>query len=362
MATKFTPVGLTTPLGVGQYPALVNPDSSGNLTVPSEQYILNGAGLYVPAYSPATATLQNAAAAAGPGTALNVRGYGLAVVQLTGTWVGTVSFQATADGTNWWAIQGRSVQDGSIVTSATANGAWRFDVTGLTQIRANITAYTSGNVTANGYAQVQPDTAKSMALTGPGGSSGSPLFVEATGSNAAIGNIIIQSGLSSVQASVKGTDGDGQTINHALEVMSGRFGFNGTSWDRTYNNTQGTLLASAARTSAAFAPNQTNYNARGVVVFLSVTAASGTGGLSIHIVLVDPVSGNSVYTAPNPTAVVATGLYAYMLYPSASGTANTGGASVVQWVSSALTRTWTAWVGAGDTSSYTYSLGYALIL
>jgi hypothetical protein len=63
--------------------------------------------------------------------------------------------------------------------------------------------------------------------------------------------------------------------------------FNGINWDRERNNTQGTLLASAARTATATSPNQTNYNAKGVQLTIDVTAVSGTGGLILVLQGID---------------------------------------------------------------------------
>lgn len=79
---------------------------------------------------------------------------GGAAVQLTGTWVGTVTFQATIDGTNWVSILATDIATGSTATTATANSIYKFDVVGLRSVRANCTAYTSGTIVAtiNGLA------------------------------------------------------------------------------------------------------------------------------------------------------------------------------------------------------------------
>lgn len=131
--------------------------------------------------------------------------------------------------------------------------------------------------------------------------------------------------------------------------------YNGATYDIQRNNVQGTLLASAARTSTTVTANQTNYNARGVAVSLNVTVASGTGGLQVRIFAMDPVSGAAIYIMALPTAVIATGSTLYTVYPGISNSNSFG-------INYALTRMWGVSVIHGDASSYTYSLGYSYIV
>lgn len=69
------------------------------------------------------------------------------VVQITGTFVGTLSFEATLDGTNWAGLTGVSVgaasQD-SLSGTATAAGMWKGNVAGYAKFRVRMSAYTSG--------------------------------------------------------------------------------------------------------------------------------------------------------------------------------------------------------------------------
>lgn len=71
-------------------------------------------------------------------------------VDLRGTFVGTITFQGTIDGTNWFPILALPVSSGvntAAVSTATAPGAWVGPATGLHRVRAILTAYTSGTVT-----------------------------------------------------------------------------------------------------------------------------------------------------------------------------------------------------------------------
>lgn len=94
-------------------------------------------------------TLQNAAAATGVGVAVDMKGQSRLTVHVTGTFVGTVSFEGTIDDANWFAVGLKTAADGAAVTSATAAGAFKLPADGpeLSQFRANVTAYTSGAIT-----------------------------------------------------------------------------------------------------------------------------------------------------------------------------------------------------------------------
>lgn len=98
----------------------------------------------------ATTTLQNAATATGNGTTLDVKGYGAAILQVTGTFSATITFEATLDGTNWVAVEATSLNDGSKSTTATSTGLFVVPTPGVETLRARISAYTSGSVTVVG--------------------------------------------------------------------------------------------------------------------------------------------------------------------------------------------------------------------
>lgn len=121
------------------------------------------------------------------------------------------------------------------------------------------------------------------------------------------------------------------------------------------------LLASATRSSNTSTSDKRNNNAWGGILILNVTAASGTGGLTV--VWETPVPGtDSTYAQLNadPTAITATGQFIYELSPGASGAGGTN-EDVEQRVSGVLPQDWRATVKHGDGSNYTYSLsGYIL--
>ncbi|MBI3948031.1 MAG: hypothetical protein HY321_19095 [Armatimonadetes bacterium] len=139
--------------------------------------------------------------------------------------------------------------------------------------------------------------------------------------------------------------------------------YNGTTWDRWRGNTDLTLLASAARTATSLAPNQLNYNGRGLYVVLNVTATSGTGGLTLRVWGMDPVTGFVIAMLSATAAVTATGRYIYLVYPGAiSPGAGGGSPGVTQLSAIPLPRRWFVEVTHVDGSSYTYSVGASLVM
>lgn len=142
-------------------------------------------------------------------------------------------------------------------------------------------------------------------------------------------------------------DGD---ANEAMQrVAAVQRAYNGATFDLWRNNAEFTILPSAARTVQTNSADLINHNARGAIVFLNVTNASGTGGLQIRWQFKDPLSGNYDYFNSAPTAIIATGLRSYILYPTAIAVGT-------QAVNCMLPRTWRIQVQVGDASSYTYSL------
>jgi hypothetical protein len=85
---------------------------------------------------------------AGSAVTMDVTGFGAAAVQLSGTFVGTVTWEGTVDGTNWVgipAVPATTVAALRVLTS-TAAGVWQFNTSGYAKIRARCSAYTSGTV------------------------------------------------------------------------------------------------------------------------------------------------------------------------------------------------------------------------
>jgi len=96
-------------------------------------------------------TMQSAAAATGSGTAVNVQGYATMCIQLSGTMTSlVVTFEATVDNTNWIAVQAANANTGALSTTATAAGLYVMPCAGFSQMRARVSTWVSGAVTAVG--------------------------------------------------------------------------------------------------------------------------------------------------------------------------------------------------------------------
>lgn len=96
--------------------------------------------------------MQSAAAATGNGQDLDTSNLGGASIQLSGTFTATVTFEGTTDGSNWVAVLATNRTSGSAATTATGAGIFFIAAQGLVKVRARVSAYTDGEVTAVGIA------------------------------------------------------------------------------------------------------------------------------------------------------------------------------------------------------------------
>lgn len=96
-----------------------------------------------------TVTLQNAAAATGNGTAIDVASYTSVALSVTISATATVTFEGTVDGTTWASRACVSIgsTSGTGVTTATATGTYQCSVAGLSQFRARVSSFGSGTIT-----------------------------------------------------------------------------------------------------------------------------------------------------------------------------------------------------------------------
>jgi hypothetical protein len=144
---------------------------------------------------------------------------------------------------------------------------------------------------------------------------------------------------------------DAIAIYRGLGVVNEPLLFNETTYDRERGNTELSLLASAARTTATQSADQTNFNARGLHVIIDCTAWAGNFTPSIQGK--DPVSGN-YYDILVGNAITAIGTTVLKIYPGI-GAIPYGSASDI------LPRTWRVSIAVAGASSNTYSVGAALV-
>ena len=63
-----------------------------------------------------------------------------AMVQVTGTWVGTLVFEGSVDGANFYTLPGQVPSSGALITSTTAVGVWAIDIAGSAVFRVRCSA------------------------------------------------------------------------------------------------------------------------------------------------------------------------------------------------------------------------------
>jgi len=123
-----------------------------------------------------------------------------------------------------------------------------------------------------------------------------------------------------------------------------------------YENTDNiTLIAPASYgVGTTVSTTQVNTNARGVVVYLNITAI-GTGTVLLHIQASDPVTGLTNDLFFDAAAIAANGFYIFVLYPGVSGGAPHASASMP------LPRQWRV-TAVVATAAVTFGVSASLIL
>ena len=274
----------------------------------------------------------------------------------SGTWIVGVSGTVAVSQSGGWSVS----QTGTWTVQAQQSGSWSVSVSGTVTVDTELT-------TADLDTGVGTDTRAVVGLVYA--SSGGATLVSA---NAPLPVTAMQSGSWSVSqtgawsVSVTGdvdTElpaaaalADGASNPTTPLVGSCQMRWNGATWDREQATQEGTLLASAARTSDTTSADQTNYTARGVMVYVRVSA--GTPNLSVYIQLEDPISGLYANANATPTAITATGLYCYELSPGGT----VAGQQVYQRTGGHLPRTWRIYVVHNNANSITYSVAYCYLV
>lgn len=100
-------------------------------------------------------------------TVTGIDGLATAGIAVSGTWVGTVSFEGSEDGITYHALLAQNRISNLLATTTTANGYWVLNVSGLKSYRAKMTVYTSGAATIALQTTVGPGLARTLTtLTG----------------------------------------------------------------------------------------------------------------------------------------------------------------------------------------------------
>jgi len=82
---------------------------------------------------------------------IDIAGNGTLGIQITGTFVGTITFQSSVDNSTYVSLRAISVADttSTLITSTTTTGIFSANVAGMSSARVVFTAYTSGTATVS---------------------------------------------------------------------------------------------------------------------------------------------------------------------------------------------------------------------
>lgn len=281
------------------------------IPVPVIAVDLNGNGIVLttsgalPVQSQAAAnvsgTLQSAATATGNGTPLNVLGMATLVATVTGITTATITWEATEDNANWASVNAILSGTSTIGPTATANGDYVLSCAGFQQVRARISAYTSGTITVTAHAvpsQNEPRVVNAILQAG----------------SAVIGSTTIQA--------TSGTALQADQTNTILKTSL--YGKNAAAADTGLTADSGGPLRvslqgnqTAVTGSAAVAANNTNSAAlpavsakTNYVTGFSVTTQGGTGAAAGAVTLTGVITGTMTFeggaAANNPVQMYVT--------------------------------------------------------
>ena len=144
--------------------------------------------------------------------------------------------------------------------------------------------------------------------------------------------------------------------------------FNGSTWDRPYNNNNVTIGTTGAQTASFNMATQTNFNARGAYISTIVGTVTGTSPTLAAQFQVSYDAGTTWFNlGPASTNLTATGSILFIVYPTnisqAAGVtpANlTSNATQTVSINAPLPRTWRiAYTIGGTTPSFTFTNTYA---
>jgi hypothetical protein len=115
---------------------------AGNLKVSLQESNASQA-VTVPDIYPAAGSL----GALGATAAVTVAGMSQAACLVTGTWVGTIVLEGSIDGTTWNTVWGFATSNDSVSNQVTVNDTVKVTAAGYQQLRARMSAFTSGTAT-----------------------------------------------------------------------------------------------------------------------------------------------------------------------------------------------------------------------
>lgn len=239
-------------------------------------------------------TLQDAATATGNGVQQAINNYGAVSLQITGTFVGTVTWEISNDGSNWVGVPALNKTTEVAALTATAPGIYEIALGGVTFIRARISAYTSGTITVTGRswpiaAPSQPSLASPLPT---GAATSAKQDTQITAEQAILAKIIAapateakqDTGNTSLATLVAQTD--------SLEALLGGTGSlkdNGAAWTSVFG-VSGAAVVSADMTAAAAVTDAPTSGQK--IVLTDIVISSDT---AMNVLIEEETSGTDLF-------------------------------------------------------------------
>lgn len=228
--------------------------------------------------------------------ATDVSGYKWASLHVTGTYSGTLTFQASNDNVNWSVVTGR--RSDTLMTSSTTTGTnqiWSIPLAAR-YLRVQMTSYSSG--TATGTLELYTQSpAYNFGTTDSSGNQTSNVTNFGAGT---FGN----------------SDANSAGIFSAL-VFNYNLRYNNTTWDRERGNITGAVQAVGA--TGTTTNTLITYNAQRLAVVINISAFT-SGSLTVAINGV--TSSGYTYPLLSSTALAATGVTPLRIGPALAPSAN----------------------------------------
>lgn len=213
-----------------------------------------------------------------------------ATVQITGTWTGTVIFEGSADGTNFFSNPMQSVNGtGALVTTATANGQWQGDIAGFTsfRVRCSVTGSGTAVVTIRNSAGV---ASVSLDAPIPAGTN----IIGALSANQSVNVAQINGVAPSMGSGTNGTGVQRVTLATDQSAVSTAGLFSVKIDQTTVGTTNAVSLAQIGSTTIATGNGTSSAGVQRVALVSDNTAVSTAGLFSVKIDQTTPGTTNAV--------------------------------------------------------------------
>ena len=215
-------------------------------------------------------------------------GLATALVQILGTFVGTLNFEASPDnGTTWYAIQGNLVGGSTLGTTATGPGAWRFNIAGFTTMRVRLSPVTSGSASITLRVSREP---YNVFLT-----NASPLGQTVMANSAPVvlaSDEIVPMNLKQINGAALSASNPNLVESNLQNWIRGGQGFNGTS---------GTSSTAGAINAVEFSLFNPAASGKNVYVYSLKVVANIAGNLAVAtLITTDPALTSATVTNLKP--------------------------------------------------------------